>query len=127
MSVNRTCNPGNGAVDLAVSAGEYLEYRIPSADANVQYVLAERGGGSLFDNASCPPPCTHRWPPEGTDPGRERARHTLSMQFFASESLSYEVERKDSGGSVLEVVKVCSFENSGGPDEFFEPLTISLS
>ncbi|HEX9886000.1 MAG TPA: hypothetical protein VGA70_05910 [Longimicrobiales bacterium] len=127
MAVARSCNPGNGAVDLAVSAGEYLEYTVPSADANVRFALAESGGGSLFDNTTCPPPCAFRWPAQGTAIGAGEARHTLSMQFFGDERLAYRVVRRSAVGSVLEVVKDCAFENTGGPDEYFEPLRVFVS
>lgn len=128
MGVTRSCDPGNGAVDLDVSAGQVLEYRIPAADPNVQYVLAESGGGTVFDRASHPPPCVVRWPGAGTPPGPgDEVRHTLSMQFFGDEELTYRVERLAADGSVLEVVKECSFRNAEDADEFFEPLRVFIS
>lgn len=127
MSVTRTCSPGNGAVGLRASEGEYLEYRIPSADGDTQYVLSDGEGGSLLDNRSCPPPCAFRWPTEGARPEPGEARHTLAMQFFGDHTLTYEVERCSEAGAVLEQVKRCSFRNSGGADEFFEALRIFVS
>lgn len=127
MGVTRSCNPGNGAVALDVSAGEYLEYRIPLADSNVQYVLAADGGGSLFDRSGCPPPCSYRWPERGSSPAAGEVRHTLSVQFFGDERLTYRVERRSADGSVVEVVKACSLDNTGGAADFFEPLRVFVS
>lgn len=127
MAVDRSCSPGNGAVQLGASAGQYLEYRIPSADSNVQYALSGDAGDTLFDNASCPPPCSHRWPAPGEPPPTGEPVHTLSMQFFGDERLVYEVDRKSADGAVLEVVKRCAFHNTGAPDEYYEALTIIVS
>jgi hypothetical protein len=46
------------------------------------------------------------------------------VQFFADESLEYEVDRKDSAECVIEEVLRCRYENRGGADEHFDPLEI---
>ena len=127
MSVGRVCSPGNGAVELEVSSGEYLEYRVTRADADVQYVLARGNDEPLFDSSSCPAPCTCRWPSEGEQPSGDEVRHTLSIQFFGDDTLSFEVDRMSAAGAVEEVVKRCTFRNSGGADEHFEALRVFLS
>jgi hypothetical protein len=127
MSVHRGCNPGNGAVELDVSSGQYLEYRVSMADADVQYVLAQGDDEPLFDSSSHPAPCTCRWPAEGEQPSGHEVRHTLSILFLGDTRLLFEVDRMSPAGAVKEVVKRCTFRSSGGVDEHFETLRVFLS
>ena len=127
MSIHRACNPGNGAVELDVSAGQFLEYRVSRADADVQYVLAQGGKKPLFDSSSHPAPCTCRWPAEGEQPSGHEVRHTLSILFLGENTVSFEVDRMSRAGMLEEVVKRCTFRNSGGVDEHFEVLRVFVS
>ena len=49
------------------------------------------------------------------------------MQFFGEDRLMYKVEKHASDGQLLDVVKDCTFANSGTSDDFFEGLRIFLT
>lgn len=128
MAIVRSCDPGDGAVALETSAGEFLEYKIPAASDGVLYVLTDGAGTHILDDGSCPPPCTRRWPSAGGEaPGSEDTTHVLAVQFLGRGELSYEVTRKAADGSTVAVVKKCTFSQDDGPDEYFEALRIFLS
>jgi hypothetical protein len=124
MAVQQSCRIDTGTVIVRVSDGEFLEYRVPAASEGVEYRVVANDESVIVSNADCPPPCVRRWPAPGASVPRGTVFHTLVVQFFADESLEYEVDRKDSAECVIEEVLRCRYENRGGADEHFDPLEI---
>ncbi len=127
MTVTRMCDPGDIAVGLNVGAGEYLVYRIPTAPGDVQYVLEDDSGNTLFDNNTCPSPCERKWPNLPSDITTDRdVQHVLAMQFISEGTLEYKVTKHSGDGAEISVVKDCRFTNQGAPDSFFESLRVLI-
>lgn len=124
MSVEKSCRPNVGTVFLDVAGGEYLEYRIPSASDGVEYQVVDGSGARILSNTDCPPPCVRRWPAQGGSVPPGTIYHTLGLQFFSDQSLTYEVDRKDATDVVVESVRRCRYDNTGEADEYFDPLEI---
>ena len=84
MPVTRSCSPGDLAVALNATAGEYLVYRVVAEVADVEYSLVTESGAVLADKASCPSPCVRKWPASpGEIPSDGDEQHTLAMQFVS--------------------------------------------
>jgi hypothetical protein len=122
MAVQRTCTVDKGTVIVAVSAGEFLEYRVPSASPGAEYQVVDDDLTIILGSADCAPPCIRRWPTEPVAPGVRD--HTLALQFFDDQSVSYEVDHMDAHGAIVQEVKRCRYENRGGPDDFFDALEV---
>jgi hypothetical protein len=124
MAVEQTCRVNSGAVILQASAGEFLEYRVVAASQGVEYQVVSVTGAVILSSADCGPPCVRRWPSAPASPGR--TSHTLALQFFDEQSLTFEVDRMNASGEVLQEVKRCRYDNRGDPDDFFDPLEINV-
>lgn len=125
MPVDRSCSDGDIAVVLSVSQGAYLVYEIVAGVADVEWSLVTENDTVITDKASCPSPCTRKWPDGPGEPGPDTdQQHVLSMQFVSEGSVDYKVTKHDASGAPVDTLKACRFRLTGAPDDFFEPLRI---
>jgi len=125
MAVLRSCDTDAGAVILRASGGEYLEYGVPRASEGVEYQVVDGSGAKILANTDGPPPCVRRWPARGAGaPTGTTVHHTLGIQFFDDQSLTYEVDHKRGDDTLVARLKRCTYANRGEPDDFFDPLEV---
>ena len=124
MPVTESCSPNGQGVELDLTTNQKVRYTV-EMNGSVLYTL--RGGGlTLLPNGGSSEQ-TRVWPSTAAElpPGAE-ARHGLAMQFGGAGSVRWQVELLDADETVLEVVRDCTYTNSGAPEDHMAAFRIFL-
>jgi hypothetical protein len=122
MPITKKCDPNVLVVQLNVTAGQKLRYTLTgSAAARWKLVSAQSG---LILEAPAPKNCD--WPMAAPAvPSQEN--HALSMTIDDGDDLRWKVELLGNNGAVINVLKDCTYKNTGATGTYNDAITVNLS
>ncbi|HEX7939886.1 MAG TPA: hypothetical protein VF483_12940 [Gemmatimonadaceae bacterium] len=122
MPITRTCNPNVLVVQLNITAGHKLRYTVGGNPA-VRWTLGADDGTVILKH---PAVQETDWPAPGAHPAPGQQIHTLAIAMAGTQTLRWRVQRLAADGSVLEVLKDCTYDNVGVADDFDDAITVNL-
>ena len=131
MAVQRVCQPGcdRQTVNLGASAnGEYLRYEVEGRPSAL-FDLVDENNNVLLTSTDPPTAAgtyVRQWPKAGEAPALGNHVHTLGMQFIPAVSYRYAVSHCASDGTVIAVLKDCTYTREDQTQSMFENLTINV-
>ncbi len=128
MAVSRTCKEKNLSTLLKLSQGEFILYELTVEGAHGVFALVDESDVMIFSHADWPTPQSNyqrNWPKNaGEVPQQGEVFHTMGLHFITAVKYDYRVSRRAKDGSLLELIKDCTFQSQDPRDDFFEPLHI---
>jgi hypothetical protein len=128
MPAKRMCAPGcnREAVNVGTSSGEFLTYEVQCRPAAL-FDLVDQDKTVIL--SSTDPPVSpgqfaQRWPQPGGAAPIGHHTHTLGLQFLPAVEYRYKVSHCAGDGTVITVLKDCTYTRSDQTDSFFDALDI---
>ena len=116
MPVRETCSRNNLAVVVDLGSGRHLRYTIAD-DGSAEFTLRTDSPATLLTSAAGARECV--WPSAAHAPASNPATHTLGIAFGEPGELRFLVELLDAAGSLIAIVKQCTYRFSDGPPQSF--------
>ena len=122
MPITKTCDPNVFDVQLNVSAGEKLRYKVTGAPDAIWFLRSSTGEVILGHPASRETDWPSTTPPASTS----QEHHTLAMTMAGTQTLRWRVERLGAGGNVIALLKDCTYASSGETSAHNDAITVNV-
>ena len=120
MPITKKCERNSLNVQVNLAAKQRLRYTV-STESDIDWIIKDQDKATILE----PPPASgvRYWPLDG-DVTTSPRHHTLGLAMAGAASIRWRVELLAQDGTLIELVKDCTYKSAGEADEYFDALAV---